>query len=81
MYIKVKVKPSSKKEIIEKVFGKTSEYYNISVREPAERNLANNRICEIISDIYKVNRKLVKIISGHQSPSKILSINIPEKNV
>ncbi|HAE36784.1 TPA: hypothetical protein DCX66_03545 [Candidatus Nomurabacteria bacterium] len=73
MYIKIKVQAGAKKEKIEK---KKDNQYTISVKEPAERNLANARIREIIAYIYKVNIKSVRIISGHQSQSKILSINI-----
>lgn len=75
MYIKVKVQAGAKKEKIEK---KKENSFIISVKEPAERNLANTRIKEIIASIYAINVKSVRIISGYQSPSKILSINIPE---
>ena len=74
MFIKVKVQAGSKKEKIEK---KKENSYVISVKEPAERNLANTRIKEIIASVYEINIKAVRIISGHQSPSKILSINLP----
>jgi len=77
MYIKVKVLASAKKEKVENV---GDNRYLISVKEPAERNLANTRICEIIASIYKINSKAIRIISGHQSPSKILSVNIPENS-
>ncbi len=75
MYIKVKVQAGSKKET---VVQKSKDTYIIQVKEPAERNLANKRVCEIISSSLKVSIKGVRIISGHQSPSKILSINLPE---
>ncbi len=75
MYIKVSVVASSKKEKIEK---KGDNRYLIWVKEPAERNLANKRVCEIIASLYMLNYKAVRIISGHQSPSKILSVNIVE---
>lgn len=75
MYIKVKVEAGSKKEKIGKL---SDNRYEIKVKEPAERNLANTRIREIIADIYKANVKAVRIVSGHQSPSKILSVNIPD---
>lgn len=75
MYIKVKVTAGAKKEVISK---KAENSYSISVKVPAERNLANARIREIIASIYGINIKSVRIISGHQSPSKILSINIPD---
>lgn len=71
MYIKVKVQAGAKKEIIKQ---KNEDSYTISVREPAERNLANKRICQIIALIFHIPPQNVKIISGHQSPNKILSI-------
>lgn len=73
MYIKVKVIAGAKKEEIIK---KKSDTYIISVKEPAERNLANRRICQIIAFLFEINIKNIRIISGHQSPSKILSINL-----
>lgn len=78
MYVKVNVIVYAKKEKIEK---KGENRYLISVKEPAERNLANRRICEIVASIYEINPKAVRIISGYQSPSKIISINIPESLV
>ena len=78
MYIKVKVLAGAKKEEIEK---KKDNSFVISVKEPAERNLANTRIKEIIAVIYAINTKSVRIISGHQSPNKILSVNIPSNLV
>ncbi len=78
MYIKVKVTAGAKKEDIKK---KNKDTYIISVKEPAERNLANNRICQILASLFSISTKQVRIISGHQSPSKILSINLPENLV
>lgn len=75
MYIKVKVQAGAKKEIVTK---KSDNSYGISVKVPAERNLANTRVREIIASIYGVNIKSIRIISGHLSPSKILSVNIPD---
>ncbi|MDE2031272.1 MAG: DUF167 domain-containing protein [Patescibacteria group bacterium] len=75
MYIKVKVKTEARKEEIEKI---NEDHYNISVKEKAVRNLANNRICEIMASIFGVKREAVRIINGHQSPSKLISVNIPE---
>ena len=73
MYIKVRVLAGAKKEEVKK---KNEDTYLISVKEPAERNLANKRVCEIVASIYKVSTKQIRIINGHQSPSKILSVNI-----
>jgi len=73
MFIKVKVTAGAKKEEIKK---KSEDTYIVSVREPAERNMANKRICEIVASLFGISVKSVRIISGHQSPSKILSINL-----
>jgi len=55
-------------------------YFKIFVREKAERNMANDRILEIIAREYRVKPNLVRIVSGHHSPSKLLSVDI-EKSV
>ncbi len=78
MYIKVKVQAGAKKETIEK---KNKDTYLISVREPAERNLANTRVCDLIASYLGISIRNIRIISGHQNPSKILSINLPENLV
>ena len=74
MYIKVRVITSATREKIEK---RLDNCYYISVKEKPKMNLANNRVCEMISSFFEVSRKSVKIISGHQRPSKILSVNLP----
>jgi uncharacterized protein YggU (UPF0235/DUF167 family) len=78
MYVKVKVQAGAKKETITR---KNKDSYHISVKQPAERNLANTRVCEIIASSLGIPVKNIRIISGHQSPSKILSINLPENLV
>ena len=72
MYIKVHAIAGAKKEelIVEK-----PNYFKIFVREKAERNAANGRIIELIARQYGVTAKKVRIISGHHSPSKLLSID------
>ena len=69
MYIKVRVIAGAKKEILDK---KDVDHYKISVREPAERNLANARIIEIVQGLFPCQS--VRIISGHHSPSKLLAV-------
>ena len=73
MYIKVKVTAGVKKEVVEKI---KNDEYRVWVREKAERNMANNRVRELIAREYSIPIGKVKIISGHQSPSKILSLLI-----
>jgi uncharacterized protein YggU (UPF0235/DUF167 family) len=73
MYIKVKVTPSSKKE---KFLQKNKDTFIISVCEEAQMNLANKRVSQIIADHFNISFKDVKIINGHHSRSKILSVNL-----
>jgi uncharacterized protein YggU (UPF0235/DUF167 family) len=70
MYLKVKVIPDSKIEKVEKLSG---DSWRIWVRLPAENNLANGRVLELIREAFP--KTSVRIISGHHSPSKIVSIN------
>jgi uncharacterized protein (TIGR00251 family) len=72
MYIKVKVITEARKE---KIVKKTKDHFDIWVKEPAERNLANKRIIELVRDYFKVYNGEVKIVSGHHSPSKIISLD------
>ncbi len=69
MYIKVKVKTGAKREVIEQV---SDDHFDISVKEKAEHNYANTRILEIMRARFP--NTAVRIVSGHHSPSKILSI-------
>jgi uncharacterized protein YggU (UPF0235/DUF167 family) len=75
MYIRVHVTPGAKKETVTQTSttGGRPEY-TITVREEAERNLANTRIRELIARTCEVPVRKVRIISGHRSPTKIISI-------
>ena len=74
MYIHVKVISDAKEEKIEK---KSDTQFVISVKEEAKRNIANYRIIEIFRDIYKTGK--VRIINGHHSTSKLLSVDVDHK--
>lgn len=71
MYIRVIVTPNSKKE---KVIQLTKDSFEISVKEKAQQNQANGRVCEILSECFKVPLSAVRIINGHRTPKKIISI-------
>lgn len=69
MYLKLKVVPDSKQEKVEKI---EQDSWRIWVKVPAENNAANTRVLEIVRDTYP--NQSVRIVSGHHSPSKIVSI-------
>lgn len=73
MYIKVEVNAGAKTEVIRKT---GDDSFDISVREKAERNQANRRVLELIRQQFSGKRVIAKIVSGHHSPSKIISIEI-----
>lgn len=72
MYIKIRVIPSSKREVINKI---DEENYEIKVKQEPKNNAVNKRLIEIMRDVYK-QAKIIRIISGHRSPSKIISIDV-----
>ena len=75
MYIKVHVVADAKKE---RVVKKANDLYDISVREPAERNMANRRVLELLAGGLGLVVGKLRIVSGHHSPSKIISVMVPE---
>ncbi|HNW71751.1 MAG TPA: DUF167 domain-containing protein [Candidatus Paceibacterota bacterium] len=73
MYIRVKVKANARKE----EFRQTKEdHFEISVKEKAERNMANKRVIEIISSFFSVPLGKVRIVNGHQSPTKLMIVEM-----
>lgn len=75
MYVKVRVRAQSRKEEVKKI---NEKHFEISVKEKAKQNLANKRVMEIVSKEFKVLIGKVRIVSGHHSPSKILSVDIED---
>lgn len=86
MYIKVFVIPDAKRESVvihrdkkkKSVSRETdegSETLAISVREPAVGNRANTRVREILAERFAVPVGKVRILTGHRSGGKMVSIN------
>lgn len=73
MYVKVRVIPKAKKETVSKI---DDQIFEMTVKEPAERNLANNRIKELLAKEYDVKIESVRIISGHHSGSKMFDVKV-----
>lgn len=73
MYVKVSVIPGARHEsFVEKKPG----YFDAKIKEKAERNMANERVIELVADFYKVPTSKVRIVNGHQHPSKLLVVDI-----
>jgi uncharacterized protein YggU (UPF0235/DUF167 family) len=67
--IKVRVTTDARAE---KVVKKSDDTYLVSVREKAERNMANRRVLRIMRELFP--EKSVKLVKGHQSPAKIVEV-------
>jgi len=71
MYIKVLVTPGAKREKVEP----KAETLLISVREPASGNQANTRVREIVAKWQGAPLAKVRILTGHRSRAKMISIS------
>ena len=71
MHISVRVTAGAKREAVEVL---SQGRLKISVKEPAKQNLANRRVLELVARHFRVSTKKVRIIRGHRSPQKILSV-------
>ncbi|OGG40438.1 hypothetical protein A2118_02890 [Candidatus Kaiserbacteria bacterium GWA2_50_9] len=70
MFIKIFVTPGAKKEKVEE----KGETLAISVREPATGNRANTRVREIIAERCGAPVGKVRILTGHRSRAKMISV-------
>ncbi|OHB19611.1 MAG: hypothetical protein A2854_02760 [Parcubacteria group bacterium RIFCSPHIGHO2_01_FULL_56_18] len=69
--VRVKVWPDAGEEYLEE---SKKGGLEIFVREPPVDNRANKRVCALVAQHYKVPVKNVRIISGHRTRGKILSV-------
>jgi len=51
---------------------KSEDHFEISVKEKAEKNMANSRVLELVAEYFKVSKAKVRIINGHKHPSKLI---------
>ena len=70
-YIHVKVTAGARKESFKQ---KSSDHFEVSVKEKAERNMANIRVLELVAGHFKVSTNKVRIVNGHRHPSKLLLV-------
>jgi uncharacterized protein YggU (UPF0235/DUF167 family) len=73
MYIRVRVTAGARKE---RVVREDADTFYITVKEPAERNLANGRIKEILASELKVPPRSVRLLTGHHSSSKLYVVDV-----
>ena len=71
MYVKVSVKTGARQESF---VAATPDHFEIAVREKPVQNMANRRVIELVARHFKVPASKIRIINGHHSPSKLLSV-------
>ena len=74
-YVKAVVQAGVKKESL---VLKSANHFEITVKEKAERNMANQKVIELIANYFKVPKGKVRIINGHQHPHKLLVVDVPD---
>lgn len=71
MYIHAKVTAGARKESLTEI---KPAHFEISVREKAERNMANSRVLALLAAHFRVSESKVRIVNGHHHPSKLIVI-------
>lgn len=69
MYIHVRIKTKQKEDSVKQI---SETKFEVSVKEEAKQNRANIRMTELLGDYFQT--KNIKIVSGHHSLSKLLSV-------
>ncbi len=69
--VRVKVWPDAGEELVK---ADKKGGLEIFVREPPSQNRANKRVCKLVALHLKVSVKNVRIVSGHRTRGKILSV-------
>ena len=63
----------ARKEVLQRI---SKDGFHASVKEPAERSLANRRVIELVAGHFEIPKGKVRMVNGHQQPSKILSVTV-----
>ena len=71
MKIKVKAKPNSREEVVERV---GDADFVVSVKEPPVQGRANVAIVRVLAEYFGVSNSQVRIVFGHTSRQKIVEI-------
>lgn len=71
MYVRVRVTPDAKRESFIQVDEKT---FSAAVKEPAEQNLANTRVKELVAAHFRMAVGKIQMIAGHRSRQKVFDI-------
>ena len=71
LHVIVRVRAGARKETVKKI---SETRFEFDVKEKPEGNRANKRVVELAAMHFGATTKSVRIVKGHHSPSKIVSI-------
>lgn len=71
MYYKIEVNAGASEEFLKRT---GTDSFTASVKVKAEQNQANRRLLGLLKREFPGRRMIVRIVSGHHSPHKIVSI-------
>jgi uncharacterized protein YggU (UPF0235/DUF167 family) len=71
MYVKVKVYAGARKNAAVR---KSADAFDIWVKAPAERGLANKAVKDVLAGELKTEAKRLRLVKGALSPAKIFEI-------
>lgn len=71
MYIKVKVHAGEKKNLLSQ---KVQDTFEVWVKAPAERGLANDAVRDMLASHLGIESKKLRLIKGATCPSKIFLV-------
>lgn len=77
MKISVKVKTGKQLNSVKEI---SKDTYEISVNERPVKGSANTQVIELISQYFNISKTSVKIIKGFKSKSKLIEIEVENKN-
>ena len=69
--IEVRVKPGSKKELVEKL---DQNRFVVKVKSLPKEGQANEAVIRAISDSFKIPKSKIKIIKGRKSRNKLIEV-------
>lgn len=74
--MRVKVTPGARREQVESL----AEFVlKVAVREPAQNNVANGRVKELVARAYAVPLSQVRLLTGARSSSKLYEVALVDK--
>jgi len=71
MLIRVKVFPNSRKQ---EVVRKSDDSFVIKIKEKAEKGRANQKVLEILSNSFKIEKQKIKLTRGAKKRNKVFVI-------